>query len=317
MNRCNLCNKNNLIEYLVIDISYIIYKCNDCEFIQLPQNRAAQLDDESNDNSIKQDKYRKTSKKDMEINSNVNFPDILKNLAHVIKEDTRRISECVENSIPPDKEIKFIDVGSGYGHIGFNIGNNNPNVDVHLLETSEERMDMGIKTFKPNINNFTFHHRVLDSSFIKEYFECFDVVLSFHVLEHVYDMINFMKNIYDITKSGGLIIIEVPNEDDDLQNFSENYKKIIHFPAHISYFTKKTLQLLLDRANISDSVDFIGVQRYGFFNYIDWIRYNNKDMVLSDDYTSRNKQSWIEKMWLNNKKENLTTDSIMMLIRKL
>jgi hypothetical protein len=73
----------------------------------------------------------------------------------------------------------------------------------------------------------------------------------------------------------------------------------------------------LDRANISDSVDFIGVQRYGFFNYIDWIRYNNKDMVLSDDYTPRNKQSWIEKMWLNNKKENLTTDSIMMLIRKL
>jgi hypothetical protein len=135
-------------------------------------------------------------------------------------------------------------------------------------------------------------------------------------------VVDFIKNMYDITKKDGLIVIEVPNEDDDLQEFSDSYKKLIHFPSHISYFTKKTLQVLLDKANITDNsdVEFIGVQRYGFFNWIDWIRHDNKDMVISDDYIPRDKPSWIEEMWLRYKKlqygKNLTTDSIMMIIKK-
>jgi 2-polyprenyl-3-methyl-5-hydroxy-6-metoxy-1,4-benzoquinol methylase len=323
MDKCRLCGNEEFDEYFVIDKSNIIYKCSEeeCNLIQLPNNSEVQLNDESNDNSIKQDKYRKTSNKDMEMNSNVDLPDIMKNLAHVIQEDTRRISGVVESLIPPDKEIKFIDVGSGYGHIGFNIGNNNPNVDVHLLETSKERMDMGKKSFNQD-RTFTFHHRLLDSLFAEEYNEHFDIVLSFHVLEHVNNVVDFIKNMYDITKKDGLIVIEVPNEDDDLQEFSDSYKKLIHFPSHISYFTKKTLQVLLDKANITDNsdVEFIGVQRYGFFNWIDWIRHDNKDMVISDDYIPRDKPSWIEEMWLRYKKlqygKNLTTDSIMMIIKK-
>ena len=55
---------------------------------------------------------------------------------------------------------------------------------------------------------------------------------------------------------------------------------------------------------------------YGFFNYIDWVRHNEKEMVLSEDYIPRKKISWIEKIWLNTKENNLTTDSIMMIIKK-
>jgi len=129
--KCRLCESNNLVEYNVIDNYHTIYKCNTCEFVQLPTISINELDDVANEESINQDKYRKTSKKDMEINSNVDFPDIMVNLAHVIQQDTKRIRAVVEKLAESYNNIKFIDIGSGYGHIGFGIGNNNSNIDVH------------------------------------------------------------------------------------------------------------------------------------------------------------------------------------------
>ena len=88
-------------------------------------------------------------------------------------------------------------------------------------------------------------------------------------------------------------------QDDDLIKLSSEYDKIIHFPSHVSNFTKKTLSLLLDKCGISgNEVEFIPIQRYGFFNYIDWIRFGVKEKVLSDDYAFRDNISWIEKNWL-------------------
>jgi hypothetical protein len=123
---------------------------------------------------------------------------------------------------------------------------------------------------------------------------------------------------FSITKKGGVILIEVPNEDDDLCKFSENYKKIIHFPSHVSCFTKKTLTKLVEESGIIDKVElsFIPIQRYGYFNYVDWLRYDDKQKVYSDDYVPREKRSWIEEHWLKTKKENFTTDSIAMVIKK-
>ena len=318
LKKCRLCGKGPLNEYDIIDKINIIYKCNNCGFVQLLTNDANKLNDNANEETVNQDKYRKTSEKDMELNKDTDFPSTMKNLAHVIKQDTKRIRGIIEKLVKPNEKVKFIDIGSGYGHIGFDIGNNNPNIDVHLLETSKDRMNMGISTFKPDINKFNFHHELLDQKFSKKYPNYFNISFSFHVLEHVYDTVDFIKNMYNITKNGGYIIIEVPNNDDDLQELSNNYKKIIRFPAHVNYWTKDTLSTLLKKSNIYDKVDteFIGVQRYGFFNYIDWVRNNKKQKVLSDDYIPRKNPTWIEKIWLNTKQKNLTTDSIMIIIKK-
>ena len=103
--------------------------------------------------------------------------------------------------------------------------------------------------------------------FLIDIFEKFDISFSFHVLEHVYNMKGFIKNMFEITKNGGFMILEVPNEDDDLSLLSDNYRKIIHFPAHVSCFTKNTLSKLVEEAGLSSKVDisFIPIQRYGFF----------------------------------------------------
>ena len=98
----------------------------------------------------------------------------------------------------------------------------------------------------------------------------------------------------------------------------DNYRKIIHFPSHVSCFTKDTLTRLVKEAGISEKVqtEFIPIQRYGFFNCIDWARHNQKDKILSDDYIPRENPSWIERQWLETKKQNFTTDSIAMILKK-
>jgi len=316
--KCRLCKSKKLHSHYEIDEENILYKCENCKLLQLITLGKNELDDTANNESIKQDIKRKTSKKDMEMNEKEDFPEIMKNLAHVLNQDRKRIRNVVEKLIDSNEKNTLIDIGSGYGHISFEIGNNNPNLDVHLLETSKDRMEMGIDTFKPDKQKFNFHHNLLDQHFSAKYLESFDVSLCFHVLEHVYDPVDFIKNMFSITKSRGFMVIEVPNDDDDLIKLSSYYKKIISVPAHVSCWTKDTLLLLVEKADIVDkvAVEFLPVQRYGFFNYIDWLRHNDKDLVLSDDYTPREELSWIEKLWLDTKKKNFSTDSIMMLIKK-
>jgi 2-polyprenyl-3-methyl-5-hydroxy-6-metoxy-1,4-benzoquinol methylase len=321
--KCCLCGKKNLRKYEVIN-AIQLYKCRHCELLQTPRKANDQINSLVATKSVKQDKFRKTSKEDMKINSKFGkLPVSLRSSMHIISEDSNRIcrhlKKIIKKFFPKNKKIKFINIGSGYGHVDLILKKNLPQMDMHLLEISGEKMETGRKTFKHDEKKFTFHLNLLDKNFAKKNYAKFDIALSFHVLEHVSNIIDFIKNIFKIVKKGGIIIIEVPNEDDNLLHLSDQYEKHVHVAPHISYFTKKTLLRLFVKAAIYDKakVDFIGVQRYGFFNYIDWVRYNRKEMVLSDDYIPRNNPSWIEKIWLKDKEKNFTTDSIMAVIQKL
>ena len=322
MKKCRLCESPIVERFWVIDKNHTVYRCSNCELIQLLVSPIDELDSTAAKNSIYQDTARGTSEEDMKINRDIGLSGPLSRCAHLLQQDSIRINKTIKKLIGdffnPQDKIKFIDIGSGYGQNSFALKKDNPDLDVHLLEISKERMDSGIEVFAPDESEFTFHHSLLDDSFSENNPEEFDIALAFHVLEHVYDIKGFIKNILKVTKRGGYAILEVPNEDDDLQFLSENYKRIIHFPAHVSYFTKKTLSRLLRESKVYDKIDvtFVPVQRYGFFNYADWVRHDKKEMVLSDDYVPRKNLSWIEKLWLDTKKKNLTTDSIMMVIKK-
>jgi 2-polyprenyl-3-methyl-5-hydroxy-6-metoxy-1,4-benzoquinol methylase len=322
MKKCRLCENEKLSEYYKLDKGGLLYSCNRCGLKQLLVSPVDQLDGVAAKESISQDANRDTSPEDMKINESMGFTGPPLTSAHIHREDSIRVNKTikklVDESFSSFNGLKFIDIGSGYGQHSFSLKEEFPELDVHLLEISEERMRSGIESFKPDLSEFTFHHSLLDDDFANDHFEKFDISFSFHVLEHVYDMKGFIKNMFSITRKGGSMILEVPNEDDDLSLLSDNYRKIIHFPAHVSCFTKDTLSALVEESGIGDRVEaiFVPIQRYGFFNYIDWIRHNEKDKVLSDDYISRENPTWIEKRWVHAKKDNFTTDSIAMILRK-
>ena len=53
-------------------------------------------------------------------------------------------------------------------------------------------------------------------------------------------------------------------------------------------------------------------QRYGFYNYVDWIKYGTKSKVESDDYININDKprSNIEKIWVKYREENFNADTL-------
>ena len=317
MVKCRLCGSEELMECFVGGDD-VVYQCILCEFVQrsITEN-VHHLDDTAAKDTILQDKYRKTSERDL--NSNSDGP--LRNVEHLLKQDSIRIgnfvSDLLENFYSTSSELKLIDVGSGYGYNSFKIKEDNPDLDVHLLEISKDRMDLGIEVYKPDLTKFTFHHKLLDDSFVCDNLEMFDLVVNIHVLEHVYDMVDFLKRLYSITNEGGFLIIEVPNNDDDLFQYTNNYEGLVKIPSHVSFFTEDTLTRLVEVAGIdNENIGFIPIQRYGFFNYMDWLRYDDKSMVASDDYTPRDRPTMYEKGWLELKKRRFLTDTIQMIIRK-
>ena len=104
--------------------------------------------------------------------------------------------------------------------------------------------------------------------------KCYDVVTCCHVIEHTPDPVRFIKALGERVKSGGLLMMEVPNImglDLRLKRFLEvtGIKKTrVHRPGHLFEFTYRAFSNLVTMANL-DVVACYTYSRYrrapGFF----------------------------------------------------
>jgi SAM-dependent methyltransferase len=81
--------------------------------------------------------------------------------------------------------------------------------------------------------------------------QLFDVVMLNNVLEHLSNPVDVVREIHNrVLVQGGLLIIDVPNEFNDFQLAGRNLHNLpdwwIAPPAHLNYFSKDTLQSLLE-----------------------------------------------------------------------
>jgi len=94
--------------------------------------------------------------------------------------------------------------------------------------------------------------------------ECFDAVVSFDVIEHVEDDLNFLLEIRRVMKKGGKLLLETPNMD-RLSNKAKGLAKPVEYPlvlgegcVHIREYSKNSLDHLLKVAGFK-SVRIKGV----------------------------------------------------------
>jgi 2-polyprenyl-3-methyl-5-hydroxy-6-metoxy-1,4-benzoquinol methylase len=101
--------------------------------------------------------------------------------------------------------------------------------------------------------------------------EGFDVVVSFHVLEHVPAPVEFLAGVQNVLKPGGKFVVEVPNVDDVLVGVYQvpAYLQFYFQKAHLYYFSPKTLALALEKAGYQATIS--GIQRYDLSNHIRWM----------------------------------------------
>lgn len=75
----------------------------------------------------------------------------------------------------------------------------------------------------------------------------YDVITLSHVIEHVHDPYNTLKNCYDLLSPGGLLFIDTPNIDArSHRRFKENWRGL-EAPRHLVIFNWESIFGVLKR----------------------------------------------------------------------
>lgn len=283
-----------------------IYYCNECQFkFVYPRNNL--LIDENWNN---QDSSRKLFGNDHKDRDDVTIKNGNRYFDHVEKD------YFLENK--NNNSIKYLDIGSGYSYCSFLSKLKYNKINLNLLEVADT-VEKGINFFgskfpesKEILNNInTINTNIEDYKTDIKY----NIITMWHVLEHVFEPNKVLDIIYDLLDDNGVFLLEIPNDDDDL-NYIDEFREITHFSGHVNYFNKNSFLKSINNSKFKNSIVKIeGVQRYGFYNYVDWIRYESKKNVFSDDYGSepRNK---LEQHWLDTKIKDLKCDTLYIKIVK-
>lgn len=91
----------------------------------------------------------------------------------------------------------------------------------------------------------------------------YDIVVSFHVLEHIDDPIEFIRKLHTF----GPVYIEVPNNEDYML-INRNYRNYFYQKAHLWYFNIHTLRYIARTLGLD--VDIYTTQRYNVGNHLYW-----------------------------------------------
>jgi SAM-dependent methyltransferase len=92
----------------------------------------------------------------------------------------------------------------------------------------------------------------------------FDVVVAWHVIEHVQDPMCFLKTVRDSLRPGGLLALRTPNIRSLPARLNGWAWHWVGAPAHLSLFSPKSLRLAVERAGFS--VRHISTRRGDAYN---------------------------------------------------
>lgn len=254
--RCTLCEKTSDIEVLHSELRYEypakIYTCKDCSFVFLhPQLNQEEL------NKYYKEEYR----------SNYEDEPVKNRFSKDLLEADVRLKRIEKKFLNVNK---LLEIGSGSGA---------------FLSLAHEKIEYaaGIELDK-NACDFMKQKGLNVFSDLKGlHAHKFDLIVLFHVLEHLENPVFFLKELKNHLAEGGKIIVEVPNVDDALVSFYDidEFKNFYFCSAHVSYFSEKTLLDCLQLA------DFFGVieqiQRYDLNNHIHWLKFKKPEVLLDKE----------------------------------
>jgi len=240
--KCKLCNYNKFKERdgkIRTNISIKankILECLNCSLVSL-----------NDDSHISENFYEESS---MDSRAN-NLEDWR---SDTFSDDLRRY-DFLKHEI---KDSKILDVGSGNGNF------------VKLCSDISKE-SYGLEIEKKYHKYFQKESLKIFSDIDELNFKV-DLVVAFHVIEHVDSPIKFLQSLLDLIKPGGKVYVETPNSNDALIKLynSTAFKDFIYWDNHLILFNNKSFENL---CNMISGIKFksIPVQRYGVENHLYWL----------------------------------------------
>ena len=99
-----------------------------------------------------------------------------------------------------------------------------------------------------------------------------DVLVSFHVIEHLPNPLETLTELINKVVTGGYILIEVPHANDFLLStiFCEEFKQFTLWSQHLILHTRESLKKILNYVGLKN-IQIKGVQRYPLSNHLNWL----------------------------------------------
>lgn len=168
------------------------------------------------------------------------FYEKLQNSRGVYYTRERREFSYAKNFIKTHHDV--LEIGSGSGFFAEKLKANSY-VGLEFNEKAIcEAKKIGVKLINSTIEDYSRKH-----------LNTYDVVCSFHVLEHVMNPKDYIKCSIDALKPNGILIISVPNDDSPL---TSNCNHVLNMPPHhVSRWSNRALNNLVNLYKI-DLIDY-------------------------------------------------------------
>ena len=132
---------------------------------------------------------------------------------------------------------KLLDIGAGTGYF-LN------EMKTHHWEVEGIENDSDARKFAKQKFSLSLHPKEKLFDYRKS---SFDVISLWHVLEHVYDMDNYLSTIHKLLKENGLLMIALPNAKSYDARIYKSFWAAWDVPRHIWHFSEKNVRLLLKK----------------------------------------------------------------------
>lgn len=105
-----------------------------------------------------------------------------------------------------------------------------------------------------------------------EYIDKVDIIISFGVIEHIDNPLDYLKSAFSLIKKGGKMYIETDNLKDILMQFKiPKFNSFYFRTVHTYYFDSKSLKLLCKNAGFKKiNIDYR--HGYGISNTFNWLK---------------------------------------------
>ena len=178
----------------------------------------------------------------------------------------------------------ILEPGGGHGLLAQAYADKNDQLDSwNILEPSEECLPPKFNSSKIISEIGFFNKKFVDSS--KKY----NAVVHSHVLEHIYEPMDFLRDCNDILQDNGYLIFSIPNVDYGLKEMHANCLMFEHTylasEAHVDYMCQKNGFRLIDKK-------YFGTHSK-FFCYQKDIRTSNANISMPKLY-NRNKEQYLK-----------------------
>jgi 2-polyprenyl-3-methyl-5-hydroxy-6-metoxy-1,4-benzoquinol methylase len=184
----------------------------------------------------------------------------------------------------------ILEIASGYGFFMEDL-NNRPNKKFNI-----EGVEIGAFRRENFVGGTVHNINFVSDTIPPEMREKYDFVICMHLLEHLSDPVQFLKNIKPLLTSDGKVLFEVPNIECWLDEISKEYYDFSFLREHYSYWTAKTLRLAFEKADY-EALDIYTREVYSIENHINWLRTGKPFIKYNQMFMPDERIEWINEIY--------------------